>query len=404
MTGYFQELERTLSDATLREYGDASLSRGVPGYPPPAPTDDAGLGPAVSPRRRRLFKRWPPLALVAGVLLLSGTAAATIATLVDTKSAPLTGTVPPGPGIGAHNLHYDVPVTPDLKAGNSGWCSYPRFSISGAPSPLGGGGACAPAYDVGAPVILGGGLPISTGKGRFNRDAPVRPLPGKGQTSLFWMIVSSKVAAVRFSPGHVVSSRADPRLPARWRAVVAFVRGIVDPIPLDRSGHAIQNSLRITRPVPTRNYNPNNATPSPCSIHAPRLPGLTSQWQVVATTTPRQRFAVERHVLFSCARSWYAFNGRRQVLSAAVLLNAQDPRREAPPLPGLRPTSDPRIFRENGGHAGTIIARRIRRAWLVVQGQSASLRTTLLQSLRVQGSAAALRSSPGTPRSSLRLR
>ena len=71
-------------------------------------------------------------------------------------SAPLSGTVP-----SLRVLHYDVSVTPDLEAGNAGWCSYPRFAISGVPSPYSGGGTCAPSYRPGTPILLAGGEPIS---------------------------------------------------------------------------------------------------------------------------------------------------------------------------------------------------------------------------------------------------
>ncbi len=305
-------------------------------------------------------------------------------------SAPLTGVVP---GIGAAVLRYDIPITPDLEPGNAGWCSYPIFSIRNGVTQAAGGGTCSPAYQPRAPVILAGGEPISNERDLFNQ-AHLQLTDQQGQVNLVWAVVSSRVAAVRLGPGNVVASRRDPRLPAGWRAVVAFLPGpnaTWQPTPLDSAGRLItQRETPVRRVSPgsggvatARSYNPDGNAPSPCSIAAVHLPSVTAQWEVVATTTPALGSAVAPNLLFSCARSWFSIKGQSNAPSAAILLNAQDPQRRAPQLPGLTPTDQPGVFSDPSAE---IVAKRIGRAWLIVQSQSVTLSKTLLNALHVAGS------------------
>jgi hypothetical protein len=97
--------------------------------------------------------------------------------------------------------------------------------------------------------------------------------------------------------------------------------------------------------------------------------------------------SVTANVLFSCARSWYSIKGFTNAPSAAILLSARDPRRAAPALPGLRPSGRPGIFVEDGGAGGPLLATRVGRAWLVVQGPSTSIDAMLLGALRAEGTA-----------------
>jgi hypothetical protein len=212
------------------------------------------------------------------------------------------------------------------------------------------------------------------------------------QASLFWAIVTSRVAAVRLNPGHVVSARGDDRLPLGWRAVIAFVSGRIDPVALDSAGRVMREppngGLPSTARAPTRSVGPGRpAAPSPCSIHAPRLPNVAASWGVVATRVPTLGSSVTGNVLFSCARSWYSIKGLAEAPSAAILLGARNPHRTAPALPGLTPTGRPGIFAEDGGSAGPLLATRAGRAWLVVQGPSTSIDAMLLGALRAEGTA-----------------
>lgn len=73
--------------------------------------------------------------------------------------------------------------------------------------------------------------------------------------------------------------------------------------------------------------------------------------------------------------------------SAAILVGARDPRHPAPVLPGLTPTRRPGIFAEDGGADGPLLATRVGRGWLVVQGPSSSIDAMLLGALHAEGTA-----------------
>jgi hypothetical protein len=272
-------------------------------------------------------------------------------------------------------------VTPDLEPGNAGWCSYPRFTFargsrrSGLNS-LPSGGTCGPATAGAGPIILGG-----------------------GEESLSWMIVSSRVAGLQLGTHTVIRPRRDSRLPNSWRAIVAFTpafnprtkpldrsSGLPIPTPLDTHGRPIP--LGTAQPpiqVPVRTVDPGHLPASGCAIRAVQTPGVRRQWEVIATSIPTLGSHVDASALFSCARSWYQFDGDSEAISAAVLLNARHPHHRAPALPGLMPTADPGLFSEDGGSAGDITARRLGHAWLVVQGGTPTLRARLLHQLRAQG-------------------
>ncbi len=383
MNDHLGQLQQALSDAATREYGGHAHSGGQRREAMlPGDDDDS--------KARRTWvqssSRWPPFASAALALAICATAGAAIVVLVDRGSAPLTGTVP-----SLRALHYDVPLTPDLEAGDAGWCSDPRFSISSVRSPYSGGGACAPSYRPGTPIVLAGGEPISNAA-ELLKSSHTPVSARQGHTNLFWAIVTSRVAAVRLSPGHVVSARRDDRLPSGWKAVVAFVSGQIDPVALDRAGSVIAmpsngGTPTIVRAL-TRSVKPGRpAASSPCSIHAPRLPTVTASWGVLATSVPALGAGVSANVLFSCARSWYSIKGYTEAASAAILLDAQHPHRVAPALPGLTPTGNPGIFAEDGGADGPLLARRVGRAWLVVQGPSTSIDLPLLDALHAEGTA-----------------
>jgi hypothetical protein len=382
MSNHLDQLQQALSDAAERQYGARIGSRA------PAqeglPADNSGT----TARRAWVWSlsRWPPLALVALALGVGATAAAAIAVIVNRGSAPLSGTVP-----SLRALHYDVPLTPDLEAGDVGWCSDPRFSITSVRSPYAGGGTCAPAYRPGTPILLAAGEPISNAQNLL-KSAHTPVTAGQDHTNLFWAIVTSRVAAVRLSTRRVVLARHDDRLPAGWKAVIAFVSGQTDPVALDGAGRVIRQppggGPPTTARAATRTVKPGSrAASSPCSIHVSHLPDVTASWGVLASSVPRLGSSVTANALFSCARSWYSIKGYTEAPSAAILLSARDPHRAAPALPGLRPTTRPGIFLEDGGADGPLLARRVGRAWLVVQGPSASIDTMLLGALRVGGTA-----------------
>ena len=375
MSDYIARLDESLRDAAARRYPPAAQVRstGVPVVPAP---------PA---RPARWPRRWRSSVAALAVLVLAGGSTAAAIAVLDHGSAPLTGSVP---GTRAP-LRYDVPLTPDLEAGDAGWCSYPTFAITGSIDSA-GAGTCSPAVPPGAPVLLGGAEPLS------NEQALLRHAGQRlgRQLNLFWMVVSSRVAAVLIDPHEVIASRPDARLPSGWRAVVAFTSVPLDrlrPVPLDRYGHIIAAQRKTgvhlvqgSGVSTVRTYVPGSSAPAPCAIRPVRLAGVTAQWEVVATATPSLGSAVLPGTLFSCARSWFSIKGQKEAPSAAVLLNAQSPRRLAPAPPGLTPTGLPGIF--SNASAG-IVAKRVGAGWLVVQSNSSATGRRLLNAIRIAGPA-----------------
>ncbi|MGO8906441.1 MAG: hypothetical protein ACLQMH_12580 [Solirubrobacteraceae bacterium] len=238
---------------------------------------------------------------------------------------------------------------------------------------------------------MAGGEPISNAKNLLKSShTPVTAQ--QGNINLFWAIVTPRVAAIRLRPGYVVAATRDDRLAPGWKVVIAFVSGPINPVALDSAGRVIPESPTGVPPTvaraTTRSYEPDSsAAPARCSIHAPRLPDVTASWQVLATRVPSLGSAVAANVLFSCARSWYSFKGSSTAPSAAILLGARHPQEVAPKLPDLKPTARPGVFTEDGGASGTILAKPVGRAWLVVQGSSISTDATLLGALHAEGTA-----------------
>ena len=380
MNDHLGQLEQALSDAAVRQYGSPAHSRAARDATSPA----RNIGSPAPRERWRSVRRWSPFAVAALLFAIAAAAAAAIVVLVERGSAPLTGTVP-----SLRVLHYDVSLTPDLEAGNAGWCSFPRFWISGVSSPYYGGGTCAPAYRPGFPIVSSAEQPISNARNLLRSSHTALTAP-QGNSNLFSAIVTSRVAAIRLRPGDIVTARADHRLAPGWKAVIAFVSGQIDPVALDSAGRVIPETgtaPQLTRAA-TRAYAlGSSAASSPCSIRAPRLPYVTASWGVIATRVATLGTAVDANVLFSCARSWYSIKGSTKAPSAAILLDARDQQRVAPALPGLQATTHPGVFSEDGGADGPLLARRVGRAWLVVQGPSISTDAMLLGALRAEGTA-----------------
>jgi len=236
-------------------------------------------------------------------------------------------------------------------------------------------------------MIVGGGEPISNAADLIKR-AHLRGYAGSLQ--LTWFVVNRAVSAIRLGAAGTVIPRPDPRLPAGWKAVVTFLPGpaAVEPIALDARGRVIPQAAAPASAsgalTPVRTVEPGVGGPGPCAIGASHLPSLGSQWEVVASRAPALGATVAPNAVLSCARAWFSVRGQSWAASAVVLVDARAPRREAPALPGLRPSGTPGVFLEDGGASGTIVARRIGRAWLVAQGESVALSLQLVESLRVK--------------------
>jgi hypothetical protein len=200
-------------------------------------------------------------------------------------------------------------------------------------------------------------------------------------------VVSDKVALIRVGNASFVP-RPDPELAPDWRAVVIFTRGPLTKFELvDQHARAINQSgpRALVPAVPVTTVNPHHLPAAVCSLGASDLPSVRGQWEVVADQAPTRGRHAPADALFSCARAWYAFPSTHAVYSAAILLDAQNPARTAPNLPGLTPGASPGQYEEAGTSGGEITAKRVGNAWLLIQGPNQRQRTRLLNNITVAG-------------------
>ncbi|MDQ2896365.1 MAG: hypothetical protein M3Y09_12115, partial [Actinomycetota bacterium] len=276
-----------------------------------------------------------------------------------------------------------------------------EFTLPGARTQLiGGGSACAPSYPH-AVIVLGGGAALTNVLSSFPHSAHTHT--GSGPSSgaslqqasnrtgwINWFVVRDQVATIRVETASFVP-QPGPGLEPDWRAVVIFTRGpLARFVLLDRHSRPINQvgTETFASPVPVTTVNPHQIPAAAiCSLGASELPGVASQWEVVADRAPSRGQRVLPDALFSCARAWYAFPTAGGVYSAALLLNAQNPARMAPELPGLTPGPKPGDYLENTASAANITARRVGNAWLLVQGPNPRQRAQLLNHLTVAGTA-----------------
>lgn len=300
-------------------------------------------------------------------------------------------------------LRYSVAVFPDLEAGDAGWCSSVTFTLPGASSPIPGGGTCGPA-DAGAPAITAGGAALANVLAHLPRTYPSGRKPKARSRAqivaimnqatqhdvfLNWFVVTDRVAAVKLN-GTTVVPRHEQELTSTWRGIAAFTSGIpAKVVYLQHDGRPISPLAGGAPPPsqPTVSVDPRHLRATACGLSGTRLPGLASEWEVIAKTLPAPNSGVGAGVLFSCARAWYAFPRSHAVYSAAILLDAHNVAQRAPRLPGLTPDPHRGDYEEAHDDSAEITARRIGNAWLVVQGPSRRQREALLHDINATGTA-----------------
>jgi hypothetical protein len=274
-----------------------------------------------------------------------------------------------GPGIPS-SLRYTMSLGPSIAGGSAGWC----VTIQ----PV-GVGTCGSVPEPGAPIWSG----IF---GAFSQAA-------HGVTDI--MITTPQVATVRVNGGNAIRTVRGRGLPFGYRSVAVFIptTAATPPVsgtPGPLSGPTVPDAQAFDargqqlaqRPVQgyrlnARYWQPPQRPPSgACTMTATGITGLSAQWGHVVTAL--HRFPrIDPHVLVSCIDTEYYLN--RWPLDAAVLLNAADPHRPAPPLPSARAIpGHPGLFSAPGDDHGTLTARRTGRAWLVVAGGSNLLQRELV--------------------------
>lgn len=348
--------------------------------------------PAPAARRRRWWRpvwRRHPVALVAAALVVSGSATAAVVSLTS-RSAPLTGRVPPVRGPASPRslagLRYEITIFPYIEAGQLGWCTNITYTRHGKLEF--GSGAC-------------GGGP-SADRPLFGEILSIDPSPPAGDR-VSYVITAPRVAAVHIEHGPTIAARSDPRLPFGFKAVVilqpstspplaipppgsSVVAALPPPpgpdtgrppatihpralIALDRSGRPLvtHRHPRAPRRLPTRFWQvPQSPARGACAIKAARLAGLRAMWGSVLIRIPKLR-GLDGPAFLSCVDIEYYLG--RSALKAAVLLNARAPGRPPAPLPNAAPArGEPGVVNVRAGSQGDLSARRAGNAWLVVQG------------------------------------
>jgi hypothetical protein len=327
------------------------------------------------------------------VLLIGGTTAGAVITL--SRSKPLSGTLAHGPSrLGAS--HYRVSVFPYMTVGWSGWCSSAVFDSRSSRE----------ATDYSCGAVESSGPAIAGGDGF-----------GDPSGDYTYGVVSSDVASVHWD-GKVVVPVSSPRLPAGTRAY--FITG-----PDGRVGHGPPglpklfdaNGQEVSIPLITREtavehllqivVDPRNPGTSACAVRPSTVSHLVPLTETLTTPVPWPRR--QPGAFLACANATYKLDGT--TLGVAVLVDATNAKRPAPPLPELQP--DPAhpglvtghelgnigfphgmsVFIDGGGQAfntttrqqefanHNVSARRAGPAWIIAEGGTPAQRAALLSLL-----------------------
>jgi hypothetical protein len=390
----------------------------------------AARAEVISPRRRWSWVRTRPhgVAAILAALVVCGGGVAAAVSLTASPSQPLSGRVPgriqPARGTDAISVagyRYSIRVTPDLSTGSAGWAVWTAYTGPPYGGGLGGGGGGGYPTPT-APIFQGSGVaPWSVPSGAR--------IPGDSVGSV---LTGPQVAAVRIGD-RTIQTFTSAQLPAGDRAAVFFLSGR-GPIPVVgwRPGQPTMSHMRVPEPTPAgrlrwttfattalipvnsaghtlpatfppdsgflRGWSfwqaPSAVTPN---IHEPRyhgrihpragaceltqhgLPGLTPEWGSTIQSVPTVRTYVGE-LFVSCVSTEYYLHG--WPMTAAVLLNARHPGAALGPIPGARPLAGRPSMVDFP--AGSLSARRVGNAWLVVQGGAGTTqRVQALNALRI---------------------
>lgn len=274
------------------------------------------------------------LIAVLAVLLLGGTAAGAVITLSPSK--PLSGTLTQGPS-GSGPSRYQISVFPYMAVGWSGWCSSVVFNSAHMRTASIYG--CDPVESSGAVVAGGGSFGDQSGEYSYG-------------------IVSDRVAAVHWN-GRIVLPISSARLPPGTRAyfivappVSPASHGRPESLPklFDSSGRQIPEpeitSENAVEHLPQLGVNPGRPGTARCAVRARQVPRLVPLAETVTTPVPWPRH--QPGAFLACANATFRLDGT--TLAVAVLVDAANGRRPAPPLPELQPDL---------AHAGLLTGREL---------------------------------------------
>jgi hypothetical protein len=348
-----------------------------------------------------LRRRSHPASIVFAALVVCGSAAAGVVSLASSSSQPLAGRVPGrGEPASVAGYRYAIIVTPMLDAGSAGWASgisYTRGRATGSGSSGGGGyptlagplfGGSSIGFTVGVGhgptgdsvgFVLARGSPLSgSAAARFARSprrgsrpasAPRCSSSRPARRSRWWggapATRSRRPSRSRPSRATGVRGRSACSPCCRWTARAACSRRDrpTRSPPSRSSGRHRAPSRRVS--TSPRTTGPTRPRPGVCELAQHGLPALVPEWgHTIGKIWPASD--ANSAVFLSCVDTEYYLHGWPLVV--AVLLDGRRPGRVLGPIPGAAPVA---------GHAdtvdlagGSLSARRIGNAWLVVQGGS----------------------------------
>lgn len=266
---------------------------------------------------------------------------------------------------------YEVLLVPNLQAGVAGWClTVVRERVR----------------ECGAPSTWRGGI--------FTESCASHTAPGIE----VYALTSPNVKTVSVDGGPQIATRATPALVDGLRSVFVEIHRRANEvgsngepcprvIPLNGRGKPIVQRripglpLEAVLPELTKWQLPASPSDGPCILRAANLPGYVARWGDVAKKISASR--VFDGGFLSCVDTEY-FSPEDTSMDAAVLLDAAHPGVAPMLLPGMKALQGhPGVF-EAPGSEGELVARRIPRAWLVVEEGGTGLQEplTLLEHLQ----------------------
>lgn len=218
-----------------------------------------------------------------------------------------------------------------------------------------------------------------------------------------FLLTTGGVASVSIEGGAHVPTGTSATFPAGVRAaalqrpgddrlIFGFEEHCPGAMAFDASG-AVIDPRRSGAPapmaaqVPVKRWEyPGHPPPGPCELDATQLRLGTRAWSGVVVRRIRTVRRLVGHAFLSCADTFYVHRGGEDI-TAAILLDAADPGATPPPLPGMLPyAGHPGVFLASSSE-GTILARRVAHAWLVVseeEPEGLAVPLALLENLRAR--------------------
>jgi hypothetical protein len=256
-------------------------------------------------------------------------------------------------------------LVPDMEVGGAGWCV----------AEIGGGYECSAAFIT---------VPIVTQS--WSMSAPPQRVEGYAVTT--W-----QVAAVSVDGGPRIPTRQEPGLPYGLRVAAVKLTGFDDHgsssrqrlprfTPLSKDGRPIRKQVTRRRlaglGLAVHTSDDLDTGTGVCNLEetAPRGGLRLKGASVVQAVEPRHELL--KGALLPCANATFELQGA--TLRATVLIDAAKPGSTPGSLPASRPVAGHPGIVEAPGPEGAMLARRVPRAWLVIdRGDNSRQRLALLQ-------------------------